>query len=202
MHIEFRLNYLEKWRELAIRPHPQQCHYEDRDMLKNDVDDLQELSRKVLDVRKEMNENLPPHEQELDMFLVVKQSAIEGAGMGLYFMPQQKHAIIESGSTICYYTGWRHNFYSIKYVPDKSYVLCVHSDLLVDPGPVKEVKARYINDPLNTSLENCKFEPQPEKCRCAVTATKNIHYGEELFVSYGEFYWSNQKSPGTIHHPA
>jgi hypothetical protein len=202
MRIECRLNYLEKWRELAIRPLPEECHDEDRHMLTNDVDDLQELSRKVLDVRKEMNKNLPLHEQALDLSLVVKKSAIKGAGLGLYFMPQQQQSIIRSGSTICYYTGWRHNFHSIKSVTDKSYVLCVHSDLLVDPGPLKEVKARYINDPLNTTVENCRFEPQPEKYRCAVTATKNIYYGEELFVSYGDYYWSNQKQSGTIYHPA
>jgi len=70
----------------------------------------------------------------------------------------------------------------------------VREDILVDPGPLLHIKARYINDPLNEKYVNCKYVP--EKFRSAVIATRDIHRGEEIFASYGDGYWSLQKTPG------
>ena len=42
----FRLEALEKWNELAIRPSPSDCHPSDVDLLEQEVDDLAELQRR------------------------------------------------------------------------------------------------------------------------------------------------------------
>jgi len=73
--------------------------------------------------------------------------------------------------------------------------MIVQGDVLVDPGPVKSIKARYINDPLNEELTNCKYVP--DGFRSAVISTKIIQPGEEIFASYGESYWT-QNSGGRI----
>ena len=192
----FRLEALEKWNELAIRPALSDCHPSDVDLLEQEVDDIAELQRRCVLVRQEMNENLPPVEQVLDRLLVPKPSGISGAGLGLFYDPQTSPADpIQPGTTLCYYTGHLHNFRSSRDLQDKSYLMMVQGEVLVDPGPVKSIRARYINDPLNEDLTNCKYVP--DGFRSAVISTKTIEAGEELFASYGEIYWT-QNSGGQI----
>uniref|UniRef100_A0A6V2PQY7 SET domain-containing protein n=1 Tax=Ditylum brightwellii TaxID=49249 RepID=A0A6V2PQY7_9STRA len=209
--VSSRLAYLEKWRELAIRPDVNECHEDDQDLLDEEgIDDLHQLSQRCLAIRKQMNSMLPPHELAMDNELTVRKSAVPNAGDGLFFEPSKckdshhvmdKDGIIPCGSIICYYTGHRHNFFSQKYLQDRSYLLNVSGDVLVDPKDLPQIKARYINDPLNEKLVNCKFVPDYEDCyRCKVVATRDIHSGEELFVSYGQNYWMQHKTPGTIYH--
>ena len=200
--MSFRLNYRENWKELALRPNPEECDERDEDLLSKEIDDLKELSKRCLEARKELNCNLPPHELVLDHLLEIKNSTILNAGKGLFYMPPKKmlsSSFITNGKTICYYTGHRHNFYSQKFLIDRSYLLNVSGDILVDPQPVLSIKARFINDPLNEAVVNCKFVPDPSEFRCAVVATRDIRAGEELFVSYGEIYWSQQNYDGTVH---
>ncbi len=196
-----RLKYLEMWREIAVRPTIEKCHYHDKDLLNRELDDLVELSKRCLDVRRQMNSILPPHDLALDeQSLMIKDSGIPNAGNGLFFVPHAGDSTsIPSGSTICYYTGHRHNNFSQKYLSDKSYLLNISGDKFVDPGPLLSVKARYINDPLNPAAVNCEFVPDPEKFRCAVVATRDIKANEEIFVSYGDFYWSRQSIRGKVH---
>lgn len=167
-------------------------------MLQDDQDNLVELQKRCLHVRASMNENLPPHELAMDDILVVKTSSIPNAGQGLFYEPTDNESILHSGTIICYYAGHRHNFLSQKNLADKSYLLNVSGNLFVDPGPLLAIKARYINDPLNDELINCEFVPQPYLFRCAVVATRDIKPKEELFVSYGEMYWSNQSFNGAV----
>ena len=197
--ISSRLNYLEKWREIAIRPCSDECHDDDKEFLEKETDNLIDLSRRCLEVREDMNSVLPPHMLALDEDLVVRKSAIANAGDGLYYEPA-KEAVIKRERVICYYTGHRHNFLSQKYLKDRSYLLNVGEDLFVDPGPSLHIKARYINDPLNEEAVNCKYVPELSMFRCAVVVTRDIFPGEELFVSYGSIYWSQQKFSGTVHH--
>jgi SET domain-containing protein len=76
--------------------------------------------------------------------------------------------------------------------------MMVANEVLVDPGPLPNIKARYINDLLNELYVNTKYVPEPACDRCAVVATRNIKPGEGLFVSYGEAYWANQGYEGTV----
>ncbi len=196
-----RLKYLERWKEIAIRPSVEECHVDDEEMLNEEIDDLVELSKKCLDARKQLNANLPPHELALDHLLKVEDSGIENAGKGLFYVPDSKSDVIPCNTIVCYYTGHRHNNFSQKHLSDKSYLLNVAGDLFVDPEPTPFIKARYINDPLNSAAANCKFVPDPTKYRCSVVSTREIKANEELFLSYGEFYWSQQNTNGKVYSP-
>lgn len=193
-----RLQQLERWRELAIRPATSDCHPDDCDLLREQSDDLGALTTRCLQVRALMNENLLPHELVLDEELIPQESSIPNSGLGLFYCPSPSRPIPE-GSVVCHYAGQLHNFRSSNFIKDKSYLMLVSGDLLVDPGP--QVKARYINDPIIDEYINCKFVPRSEQFCCAVVATRDIQPGEELFVSYGEAYWSQQSEQGTPYSP-
>ena len=198
MEWKLRLDYLESWRELGIRPCPNECHADDFDFLCQEVDDVNQLHQRCLMVRREMNQLLPPHDLARDNDLVVQLSGIKNAGQGLYVTGKLSEAI-PCGQVVCYYTGHLHNFHSSRELKDKSYLLMVSGDIFVDPQPLPQIKARYINDPINESLVNCIFKAEPSLSRCSVVSLRDIYPGEELFVSYGELYWSQQPYMGTYH---
>ena len=114
-----RLEYLEKWKELAIRP--DSCDPEDADLLEADVDDLVKLQERCWAVRKAMNRALPPIETtEWEDSLVAKTSTIPNTGLGLFYEPGNGKTIaIPSDTTICYYTGHLHNFQSARHFLSK-----------------------------------------------------------------------------------
>jgi hypothetical protein len=205
-----RLAYLEQWRELAIRPSMDKAFPEDHDLLvvrsrgdgsaeedEEDVveDDLPELTRRCLDVRRRSNALLPPPPKgPHDAFLEVRASHIPGAGLGLFVGTQRGWT---AGEIICYYYGHIHTYQSATAtLTDRSYLLHVHGNVLLDAGPIVSVKARYINDPRNEDMVNVQFVPEPPELRVAVVAIKAIHSGQELFVDYGEAYWSQQPTLG------
>jgi hypothetical protein len=200
-----RLETLERWRELAIRPTEEECHLDDFDMLHQEVDDYLQLVARCARVRKRMNDHLPPIEPAMDDVLVAKPSAIPGAGLGLFYEPgistsssdtrDGRIVSISQGTVLCFYTGHVHTYHSARHIQDRSYLFVVQGNTLVDPGPCPHIKARYINDPLNESLVNCKYVPQAIP-RAAVVATKTIEPGEELFASYGDGYWSQHATIG------
>jgi hypothetical protein len=191
----FRLQRLEKWKELAIRPAPSECDPDDLMLLEDEVDDVPELQARCSRVRQQLNEQLPPIQEALDSHLDAKPSNIKDAGLGLFYVPPSPETI-PAGTTLCHYTGHIHNFQSARSINDNSYLMMVQGDILVDPGPVKSVKARYINDPLNEELINCKYVP--DGLRSAVVATRPIQPGDELFVAYGDIYWNGHKGMGNI----
>ena len=193
-----RLDYLESWKELGIRPSPNECHADECDLLNHEVDDVKQLHERCLNVRQEMNQHLPPHDLARDDELVVQLSGIRNAGQGL-FVTEDLSEPITCGQVLCYYTGHLHNYHSSRELKDKSYLLMVSGSIFVDPQPLPRIKARYINDPINESLVNCTFKAEPFFSRCSVVAVRDIYPGEELFVSYGELYWSQQPYQGTYH---
>jgi hypothetical protein len=112
---------------------------------------------------------------------------------------------IPEGSVLCFYTGHVHNHSSASRV-DKSYMLWIRGDILVTAGNMPTtVTARYINDPLNDTLINCRFavtslppdfdheDEHEDTIRSSVVATRSIRLGEELFLAYGQGYWKNQQ---------
>lgn len=196
-----RLAYLEKWNELAIRP--KVCDPEDEDLWNLKVDDIPQLQARCLEVRQRMNEVLPPIETtEWEKSLKAKTSAIPNSGLGLYYEPSNEQPkSIPKGTIICYYTGYLHSFQSAQKLlfDKKDYLMAVQGSVLVDPGPVPTITARYINDPLNEDLINCKFVPNGY--RSAVVTTKDVHIGEEFYVAYGDSYWSGQKIIPSAYRP-
>jgi hypothetical protein len=195
-----RLKYLERWRELAIRPFEYECLPQDFDLLQKDQDDCDALMIRCLEARADMNNHLPPQELAMNEDLVPAESNIKNAGQGLFFRPSSSgRRMILAGEVICYNSGHIHDFHSSNRLKDKSYLMLVANDVLVDPGPLLNIKARYMNDPRNELYVNTKFVPEPASNRCAVVATRDIMPGEELFVSYGEAYWANQDYEGTVY---
>ena len=191
-----RLEALERWRELAVRPSPEDCDPEEQILLEEEFDDCVELGRRCDHVRTLMNDNLPPIQEALDEILVAKTSAIPDAGLGLFYEPGQEDKSIPAGTILCYYTGQIHNFQSARKLQFRNYLMNIQGDVLVDPRLLPHIKARYINDPLNEDTINCRFVP--EEFRAAVVATREIRPGEELFASYGDAYWSQHEAFGRI----
>lgn len=238
-----RLEQLERWKELAIRPasvddcHPDDVflwgqHSDDDDDDDDDfVDDWRALQKQCTIVRKLLNDQLTMTNIEQvwnDDELLPKTSTIPQAGFGLFYVPiidddddddnTKGSVIIPKGTTICYYTGHIHTFNSSRGLTDKSYLMMVMTsdgnnnknnsnshqqtsiigDVFVDPLPMKHVKARYLNDPLNDELVNCHYVAMP--WRSAVVALRDIQPNEELFASYGDWYWAQQPAPGNRLH--
>jgi len=186
---------------------------------------LVELQQRCRQARDQLNANLPIYNGKCEAALVAKPSAIPGAGLGLFYEPATTSVTkltatdgedgngdgndissvetkacpddcIPPGAMLCYYYGHLHDFHSAQRLQDRSYLMMVRDDILVDPGPLPHIRARYINDPLNEGFVNCKFVP--ECYRSAVVATRIISPGEELFASYGDGYWSQH---GTLGRP-
>lgn len=194
-----RLRYLQRWYELAIRPDSREaCHDEDLDLFIHEVDQIKELENRCLRVRIQMNESIPEPEKALDDMLQVRESTIIGAGKGLFFEPQNHFQTIEAGTVLCYYTGHQHNYQSARHLNDRSYLMCISGDFLVDSGPCPHIKARYINDPLNEIAINCKFVPDLKNFRSIAIATRTIHAGDEIFASYGDGYWAQHTTKGNV----
>lgn len=194
-----RLETLERWCELAIRPSELTCHEDDRLLLIDAIDNLKELEDRSCHVRDMMNTCLPIFKTPFETNLVVAVSQIPKAGNGLFYRPsgaRDSNRAIPAGTILCYYYGHIHNFQSARKVNDKSYLMLVSGSLFVDPRPCLHIKARFINDPLNDDYVNCEYLPEPANFRCAVVATKEIRPNSELFVRYGDLYWSQQKIGG------
>ena len=195
-----RLTYLELWRELAVRPAENACAEEDLDMLSGLVEDsLPNLERRCIEARRQMNEVLPRYETDYETDLVPDDSCVECAGKGLFFRPRSSSSsssssrgVIPKGSVICYYYGDIHSFHSSKELGDRSYLMLVDGDILVDPKPHSHILARFVNDPINAKHYNCRYEPDAEHFRSKVVATRDIQPGEEIFAPYGDAYWSQQ----------
>ena len=221
-----RWKALEDWIELAVRP--RNCHPDDRHLLDgNDscIDDLSRLKKQGLLVQGLFNDHLSKLSVETTLWessLVVRPSQIAGAGMGLYYQPpateepslqdqnfsESERGVLPSGSIVCYYTGHVHTHSSASGLTDKSYLMWIRGNTLVDPRPLHHIKARYANDPLNDDIVNCSFvptklrnnhgnTPYEDTIRTSIVTTRDILPGEELFVQYGEVYWNKQPITGS-----
>lgn len=194
-----RLELLERWRELAVRPEDECCDENDLDLLAESTDNVKVLSQRCLHVRALLNDNLPsvithvagPYDDQL----IQRISGIPGAGFGLFYESLQP---FPAGNVLCYYYGHIHNFHSSRRLLDTSYLMLLDGDCLIDAGPLPQVQSRFINDPLNEPFVNCKFGLDTANHRSAVAATRDIKPGEELFVSYGDAYWAQHATPGRI----
>lgn len=176
-----------------MRPEITECAEEDKDLLLAENDDLKVLGLRCTEARKLMNGMIPTHVTKIERNLVVDNSLIECAGKGLFYRPLAfSSAALPKGATICFYYGDIHTFRSSNQLLDKSYLMLLGGDILVDSSSHLNVLARFINDPINEKYYNCRFEPDAEQFRSKVVATRDIHPNEELFAPYGEAYWSMQ----------
>lgn len=125
--------------------------------------------------------------------LVVKQSRLFGAGNGLYATRS-----FSQGDVICEYSGGRvlRTREAIQ-LQDKSYLMRLGPQVYMDLIDSSAV-ARYINDCRCKCCINAEFVKEPEKERALVVALRNINEGEEIFASYGRWYWIG-KAPSSLH---
>ncbi len=229
----YRWKALEAWVELAVLPseiHPDdQCllayHKNTRTDGDDYIEDLARLRKRSSFVQNLFNNQLSELSIETTRWessLVVQPSQIPGAGMGLFYHPlshrrdtsestniNDAKKILPSGSVVCYYTGMVHTHSSASGLQDKSYLMWIRGNTLVDPKSMPHIKARYINDPLNDNIVNCAYCPakipnrkndeevHEDTIRTSVVTTRDILPGEELFVSYGDVYWSKQPVCGS-----
>lgn len=206
-----RVHNLCKWYELGIRPSLSSSsllnndahHGKDEDLFSQEIDDLQRLLLRSIHAQDDLNTNLPPFPLgEYEDSLKVAPSTIDGAGKGLFTTVP-----IPKGAIVCYYSGYRHHYQSQKRLKDRRYIMKLQNgwpkfdrknDGFVDALPTKNVLARFINDPRLDERCNVAFEhiKEPDIWHCPVVAQRDIISGEELFVSYGNRYWSESRMIG------
>ena len=110
--------------------------------------------------------------------LEIKQSQINGAGMGVYTLD-----FIPNHSFIDYYIG---DF--CKY-PLSKYFIEIDHNFGIDAGQFPRCYMAMINDSYQTTYTNaCEF--LIENKTVSVYSIRDIQPGEELFISYGDQYWN------------
>lgn len=204
-----RVNNLCRWYELGMRPSLSSpsllnlaAHeHKDEDLFNEKVDDLQTLLLRSIQAQDDLNTNLPPHPRgDYEDILTVAPSTIDGAGNGLFTSVH-----IPKGEVVCNYTGYRHHYQSQKRFKGKAraYILKLQNgwpkndrrnDGFVDAYPTEDVLARFINDPKLEERCNVTFKyiQEPGIWHCPVVSLRDIAAGEELLISYGPRYWSDQ----------
>ena len=117
--------------------------------------------------------------------LEVKESAIPGAGLGLF----AKQAI-EKGTVFCEYFGKEITLLQMLRLKDKTYVMGGFGlNCHIDANEVYECFGRYINDGMVPARQNARFVKIKHLKRANIIATRDISAGEEIYVSYGSVYW-------------
>jgi glycosyltransferase involved in cell wall biosynthesis len=123
--------------------------------------------------------------------LIVSQSLIPGAGLGLF-----ARVALGPDTILCDYTGDVRNGKQIARAIEaghcNDYLLKLEDDMFVDPLHHPDVKARYINDAMDPEKNNCIYVLDPPNKKALVVSTRCIYPGEELYVSYGSNYWRSR----------
>ena len=182
------LGELERWLDTGERP-TKLYFKDDRGILNLEEDGMYGEAAAMLSKRCQVVRCLlwslmpaPPRDEHL----TVKDSWLGGqSGLGLFAEND-----LRKDTVVCYYTGQEHSMKTSRRLDDRSYLNQVSENLFVDPKPCPNIKARYINDCINPNGYNCYYKSNQSKRCVEVRAMRNIRKGEELFVSYGELYWS------------
>jgi len=112
----------------------------------------------------------------------VRKSQIPNAGYGLFAVRR-----FAKDTIIGHYTG---KLYPLSEVDklDRTYILCNTHKECVDASDPRSTPFRYMNDPRNTRFRaNVKFT---NGRKFPVKTMRLIRPGDELFVEYGDEYWS------------
>ncbi|MFT4154673.1 SET domain-containing protein [Parafilimonas sp.] len=120
--------------------------------------------------------------------LTIKRSTIPGAGKGLF-----TRKFIAKGTRIVQYKGYTTTWKAVQQRKDfNGYVYYINRNTVIDAKNYVTTFARYANDAngltrIKNVKNNCTYIVEGN--RVFVEALKDIHPGEELFVSYGRAYW-------------
>ncbi len=119
--------------------------------------------------------------------LEIKESQVPNAGLGLF--TKQK---IRKNQLIGTYGGTLIKVKKEEYDPD--YSIEINSRYVIDGSKYPRPFTSIINDAINSSFtNNCEFIIDVEKKQAELRATRTIKEGEELFIDYGEEYWTTRQ---------
>ena len=128
---------------------------------------------------------------KIEKQLQVKKSAIQGSGQGLYTTKK-----IKKGEKVVEYGG---NFKTkARYeATDSGYGIQFNKNLVLDGNSTQHGNGRYANDcrSKNKKKKECKgnnsrFSTNTSLRTASPKATKTIPANTEVFVNYGNDYWS------------
>lgn len=142
----------------------------------------------------------------------IQESNVKGAGKGLFALVD-----LEDEETILFYEGRELSWSQAKSLADKSYLMflgqcerdengkrftpnqrCQQPEICIDARETPQVLARYINDCRNPKGYNVKFVMDADMACARIVTLRPISAGEELFVDYGERYWSDINKPQSV----
>lgn len=124
----------------------------------------------------------------LEKYLYVKKSGLPRAGQGLF-----TDVLILKGARIVEYKGKIQPWREVKHEDGHNgYLMYITRDTVINALPAVHSLGRYANDARglvrSEGLRN-NAEYVSEGKRCFIEATRTIHPGEEILVSYGRAYW-------------
>mmetsp|Transcript_29945 Transcript_29945/g.42728 ORF Transcript_29945/g.42728 Transcript_29945/m.42728 type:complete len:159 (+) Transcript_29945:902-1378(+) len=123
--------------------------------------------------------------------LIVQSTSIPGCKfLGLF---AKVH--FSKGDIVCIYNGTRLSTKEALHLSDKSYLMRIGEQRYIDAKTNTNVLARYINDCIDPLGWNVEFIKSPEDWIAYVVAIKDITPGDEIFVSYGKWYWLSGPKP-------
>lgn len=120
----------------------------------------------------------------------IKKSKIPRAGNGLYAKKD-----FTKGDFICWYMGFliEEDMVDNGYY-DSDYLLKLRGkDMYICAEDKKSCYGRYINDGLSKYKSNCEFETYDDVLSSGIKAKRKIKRGDELYISYGPEYWTDEK---------
>lgn len=117
--------------------------------------------------------------------LEVKTSWLPGCGFAGLFTRR----FFKQGEIVCVYIGRELTTKEAMHLTNKEYLMRLGPQRYIDAKLHTDILARYINDPINPAGWNVVFNKKPEHGCAEVVALRDITAGEEIFVSYGKWYW-------------
>jgi len=123
----------------------------------------------------------------LEKYLVVKDSTIPGAGLGLFTTID-----IEKGARIVEYKGRITVWKEVKNDSTNMYLYTINPRHVIDARRTMKALARYANDAKGITrikgiTNNCVYVN--DGLRAFIEAVKKIPAGAEILVDYGKPYW-------------
>ncbi len=153
-------------------------------------------SLKELKLRKKAERITEDYYNSSGFALYIDDSKIKGAGLGVFTeddIPEDTIIDEYRGDLIQSFEELDNDYYYQLIEPNKE---TGEMGLGVDASKLPRCYMAMINDAtLDKKYENnCMFEDDIENKKVYVISTRDIKAGEELFVSYGDYYWNISSS--------
>lgn len=119
----------------------------------------------------------------------IKESSIEGAGLGLWATKDFKRE-----DFIVPYEGkflTKTDLDKLT-IPQREYTFTLTENCHIDGKYTNSSLGRFINDGKSNQLNNCRFSVNFKNKTVKMRAKRKIKRGTEIFVSYGNEYWPKE----------